>query len=178
MGGDPNKYGYSSGGMRFDAHSQFSWSDGECGKNVIIFGVDNSSSVLIDNIQKDTLVFGEGLVQELDYTANTTGANYLINFTRPGRKFVLSLYYNGSNIFLFVNAVKIQSKIFINKPYPLFLDNISNDFKIDNIKNTWLKGYVHFFSVDCNIIEYSYIFNENGMTQKKIIFGFIKKHVH
>ena len=145
MGGDPNKYGYSSGGMRFDAHSQFSWSDGECGKNVIIFGVDNSSSVLIDNIQKDTLVFGEGLVQELDYTANTTGANYLINFTRPRRKFVLSLYYNGSNIFLFVNAVKIQSKIFINKPYPLFLDNISNDFKIDNIKNTWLKGYVHFF---------------------------------
>ena len=140
--GDPNKYGYSSDGMRFDVHSQFSWSDGECSKNVVIFGVDNSSSVLIDYIQKDTLVFEEGLVQELDYTANTAGA---INFTRPGRKFVLSLYYNASNIFLSVNAVKIQNKIFINKPYPLFLDNILNDFKIDNMENTGLKGYVHFF---------------------------------
>ena len=31
----------------------------------------------------------------------------LINFTRPGIKFCLSLHYNGSNGFLFVKATKI-----------------------------------------------------------------------
>ena len=44
---DPDKYGYSGYGIGFDLRSQFSWSDGSLGKNVI-FGVGNSSSVHVD----------------------------------------------------------------------------------------------------------------------------------
>ena len=43
---DPDKYKYSIG---FDSHSEFSLPDGSMGKMVIIFGVDMSSSVHIDN---------------------------------------------------------------------------------------------------------------------------------
>ena len=39
------------------------------------------------------------------------------------------------------------------KPYPLCLGNISKDFTIDNMKKTGLKGYVHVFSANYNIID-------------------------
>ena len=51
--------------------------------------------------------------------------------------FVLSLHYNGSNSFLFVNAIKIDqfkakdSKI---KDYTLCLGNILKYFTINNMK--------------------------------------------
>ena len=53
------------------------------------------------------LVLGEGPTQGLDYTKITIEAKHPINFTRPGRRFLLSLHYNGKNSFLFVKAVKI-----------------------------------------------------------------------
>ena len=34
---DPNKNGYSGYEIRFDAHSQFSCTDGSWGKNVVLF---------------------------------------------------------------------------------------------------------------------------------------------
>ena len=49
---DPDKYKYSSCGTGFDSRSEFSLSDGSVGKNVIIFGVDMSSSMQIDNKKK------------------------------------------------------------------------------------------------------------------------------
>ena len=77
------------------------------GRNVIIFGVDMSSSVHVDNKNKDILILGEGLIQGLDDTTLTAEAKYPINFTQPNKRFVLSVHYNGSNSFLFVNAGKI-----------------------------------------------------------------------
>ena len=38
------------------------------------------------------------------------------------------------------------------KPYPLCLSNLSKNFIIDNINKTGLKGHVHVFSVDYDII--------------------------
>ena len=81
-----------------------------------------SSSVHIVIKGKDILILGEGPTQELDDTALSAEAKYRINFTESNRKFVLSLAYNGSNNFLFVNATKIyqlkanDSEI---KKYPL-----------------------------------------------------------
>lgn len=48
---DPNKYGYSGYDIRFNALSVFSIT-GEFGKNVVIFVLDNSSSVHVDNKKK------------------------------------------------------------------------------------------------------------------------------
>ena len=77
------------------------------GENVIIFGAYKSSSVYIDKKNKDILILGEGPTQGLDDTTLTADAKHFINFTQSGKKFVLSLQYNGSNSFLFVNATKI-----------------------------------------------------------------------
>ena len=72
-----------------------------------------SSSVHIDNKSKDILILGEGPKQGFDDTTLTAEANYPINFAQSNKRFVLSLQYNGSNSFLFVNAtnnISIQSK--------------------------------------------------------------------
>ena len=57
------------------------------GKNVIIFGVDMSSSVHIDNKKKDILILGKGQTQELDDTTLTAEAHYSINLSRSNRNF-------------------------------------------------------------------------------------------
>ena len=57
-------------------------------KNVIILGADMSSSVHIDNKNKDILIFVEGPIQGLDDTTLTAEAKYPINFTQPRKRFV------------------------------------------------------------------------------------------
>ena len=66
-----------------------------------------SSSVHVDNKNKDILILGEGPTQGLDHNISTVEAKYPVNFTQPRKRFVLSLHINGSNSFLFVNATKI-----------------------------------------------------------------------
>ena len=78
------------------------------GRNVSVFGANTSSSVRVHNKNKDILIFGKGPTQGLDDTKLAAEAKYPINFTQPNKRFVLSLYYNASNIFLFVNATKIS----------------------------------------------------------------------
>ena len=99
--------------------------------------VDISSSVHIENKGKDLLIPGKGPTQGLDDTTLTTEVQYSINFWRSNRKFCLSFCYNGSNIFLFVNATKIyqfKAKISEIKKYPLCLGNVSKDFTTNKLK--------------------------------------------
>ena len=56
---DPDKYVYSGYGIGFDSCSFFLIPNFDWGKNVIIFGVDMSSSVHIDNKKKDILILGK-----------------------------------------------------------------------------------------------------------------------
>ena len=119
------------------------------GRNVIILGADLNSSVHIDNKGKDILILGEGPTQGLDDTALTADAKYPINFTQSGKIFVLSLHYNGSNSFLFFNAIKVyhfRAKDSEIKDY-------TKDYAINNMTKTGLKGVVIFFSVDFNPID-------------------------
>ena len=46
---DPDKYTYCDYGIGFDAYLKFLLSSDEWGKNVDIFGVDNTLSIHIDN---------------------------------------------------------------------------------------------------------------------------------
>ena len=134
---DPDKYKYSGYGIGFDSRSEFSLSDGSIGKNVIIIGVDMSSSVHINNKEKDFLVLDTGPTQGLDDVTLTAEAQYSITYSRSNRKFCLSLHSNGSNSFLFVNATEIyqfkanDSEI---KKHSLCLGNISKDFTANNMK--------------------------------------------
>ena len=118
------------------------------GENVITFGSDMSSSLHIDNKNKNILSLGEGLTQRLGDTTLITEAKYSINYTQPRKRFVLSLHYNRSNSFLFVNATKIyqfKAKDSEIKDCTLRLGNVSKDFAINNMKRTGLKGIIHFF---------------------------------
>ena len=125
----------------------------------------------IDNKGRDILVLGEGPTQVLDDTTLTAEAKYPINFTQSGKRFVLSLHYNGSNSFLFVNATKVyQSKAKNSeiKDYALCLGNILKDFTINNMTRTELKGVVDFFLLILillilMIFTYPYIFNEKNL---------------
>ena len=87
-----------------------------------------SSSVHIYNKNKDVWILCEGPSQGLDHTTLTREAQYPINFTKPRKRFVLTLQYNGSNSLLFVNATKkpVQSKRLWN--------NISKYVTVNNMK--------------------------------------------
>ena len=89
--GDPDKYKYSGYAIGFDSRSEFSFPDGSMGKIVIMFGADMSSSVHIDNKNKDVLILGEGPLQGVVDTTLTAKAKYPINFTQPRKRFALSL---------------------------------------------------------------------------------------
>ena len=62
---DVDKYKYSGYGIGFDGRGVFTHPKGSFGNNAIIFGVDMSSSVHIDNKGKDILILGKGPMQGL-----------------------------------------------------------------------------------------------------------------
>ena len=153
---DIEKYKYTGYGIGFDSRSEYLFADGSHGKNVIIFGTDMSSSVHVDNKGKDILILGEGPAQGLDDTTLTAEAKYPIDFTKSGKRFVLSLHYNGGNSFLFVNATKLcqfKPKTSEIKDYELCLANVSKDITINNMKKNRIKRSWKIFSVDFNLID-------------------------
>ena len=98
---DPDKYSSSGHSIGFHSHSLFSCSNFDWGKNVN-FGVDNNSSVHIDNKKKNVLGLSKGPTQRLDVTMITAEAIILMNFSKSGRKFCSSLQYNGNKRFFYL----------------------------------------------------------------------------
>ena len=81
---------------------------------------------------------------------------YLINFIVTRKKFCLSLHYNGSNSYLFVNVektVKFKAKDSAILATPLYLGNISKDWSVDNMKKTGFTGYVYDAIVAYDILD-------------------------
>ena len=126
---DIEKYRYSGFGIGFDRRSNFSFPGGGFGQNVLIVGVDMSSTVHINNKGKDILVLRKGPTQGSESTL-TVEKMHSINFTLTKNKFCLSLHYNGANSYLFVNGTEIykfkakDSEVFVG---PICLGNISKD---------------------------------------------------
>ena len=98
---DVNQYKYSEYGIGFDRKGSYSFGIGfdrkgsysfgdEIGRNVIIFGVDMSSSPHTDNRKKDIPILGKGPTQGLEHTL-TAEKLYLINFTEENTQFKLAL---------------------------------------------------------------------------------------
>ena len=84
-----DKYRYSGYGIGFDRRSSFSFPGGGFGQNIIIFGVDMSSSPHIDNKGKDILILGRGPTQRLGESSLTAEKMYSINFTLTKKKNLL-----------------------------------------------------------------------------------------
>ena len=137
---DIDKYGYSGYGIGFDRRSSFSFPGGGFGQNVLILGVDMSSSAHMVNKKRDILVLGKGPTQGLESTL-TAEKMYSINFTLTKKKFCLGFHYNGANSYLFVNGTEIYK--FIAKDFeffvgPIYLGNISKDWSGYNMKKSWI----------------------------------------
>ena len=109
---DIDKYKYSGYGIGFDRGSVYSVGDG-FGRNVIIFGVDMSSSVHVDNKGKDILILGKGPTQGLGEHYLITEKMYSVNPTHHREKYCLSLHYNGANIYLLIlqKLLNLKQKI-------------------------------------------------------------------
>ena len=69
---DFDKYKYSGYGIGFERHGAF----GKFGCNIIVFGVDMTSSVHVDNKKNDVLILGEGTTQGLNDTTLTAEKKY------------------------------------------------------------------------------------------------------
>ena len=108
---DYSKNNYTGHGLCFDEGNAFGHTIREGNfdhttnaRNVLIFGTDMSSSVHATNRANHIYVMGKGFVQSINDTTIYAEKNFERNFTDPGKKFVLSLHYNGDNSYLFVNG--------------------------------------------------------------------------
>ena len=106
---DYDKNNYKGYGICFDERSEFGHTITEGGhahttdaRNVLIFGADMSFSIHATN--RDIYLMGTGLTQAINDTTIYAEKNFYGNFTDFGKKFVLSLHYNGDNSYLFVNG--------------------------------------------------------------------------
>ena len=165
---DIDKYGYSGYGTGFDRKSSSSFPSGRFGQNVIIFGVDMSSSAHVDN-KKKTSILGKGPTQGLEHTV-TAKKMYWISFTVTKKKFSLILHYNGANSYLFVNGTEIY-KFKARDPeiaaVSLCLGNISKGWSEDNMKKTGFSGYAYDFSVDYDATDVDDIFDIHKYLMKR-----------
>ena len=166
---DFEKYEYSGYGI---GRSSFSFHDGGFGQNELIFGVDMSSSVHIDNKKKDILALKKGPTQGLEHTL-TAEKIYSNNFTVTNKRFCLKLHCNGANSYLFFNGTEIyqfkekDSEILVGS---ICIGNISKDWLVDDMKKTGFTGYVYDFSVDYYPIAFNdikdihkYLMKENNI---------------
>ena len=129
-----------------------------------------SPSVHVDNKKKDILIIGKGPTQGLGEKSLTAEKMYSINFMVKRKRFCLSLHYNGSNSYLFVNGteiIKFKAKDSDIATTPLCLGNISKDWSVDNMKRTGFNGYVYDFSVDYDAIAVDDILDIHKYLMKK-----------
>ena len=95
---------------------------------------------------------------------------YSINVTVTGKKFCLSLHYNGANSYLFVSGteiIKFKAKDSEIVETPLCLGNISKDQSVNDMKKTGLNGYVYDFSIDFAPIAVDDILDIHNYLMKK-----------
>ena len=78
---DIDTYKYFGYGIGFDGKGKLSVGNG-FGRNCIIFGVNMSSSILVDNKKKDILILGEGPTQGLDGTTLTAEENIQLSLLK------------------------------------------------------------------------------------------------
>ena len=155
---DTSKYDYKGYGICFDEGGTFSHKiteDGHVhatmGRNAITFEVDMSSSIHATNRANHIYVMGDGLIQGINDTTTYVEKNYYRNFTDPGKKYVLSLHYNGDESYLFVNGrqeLKFKAKNDQLVKEKLCIGNLSDQWTATESEKTGLYGNIYDFLVD------------------------------
>ena len=152
---DTSKYKCKGYGICFDEGGMFSKGNINNGRNVLIFGVHESSLVHASNKANNIYVMGDVFVQGINDTTLCAEKVYSQNFSQASKKFVLSLHYNGGNSYLFVNGteeLKFKAKMNQIIKENLCLGNLSNDWTRDESTKTFLYGNIYDFVVDYKAI--------------------------
>ena len=146
-----NKYeGYS---LCFDEGGTFSKGNVNNGRNVLIFGVRESSLTHTINKNKNIYVMGDLFVQGINDTTLYAEKVYSQNFTQPHKKFVLSLYYSGNKSYLIVNGkqeLAFRAKNDQMQIAKLCLGNLSSSWTTAESQKTGFYGKMYDFVVDYN----------------------------
>ena len=148
---DSSKNNYKGYGLCFDEGGTFSKGNINNGRNVIIFGVHESSLVHANNKANNIYVMGDLFVQGINDTTLYAEKIYSQNFTQSSKKFILSLHYNGDDSYLFVNGTqelkfKEKDDQIINKK--LCLGNLSSESTKSGSEKTGLYGNIYDFIID------------------------------
>ena len=94
---------------------------------------------------------GDGLTQGIHDTTLHVEEKYFRNFTEPNVKFVLGLYYNGNDSYLFVNGrqeLKLKCKTDQLVKEKLWIGNLSDQWTASESEKTELYGNIFDFVVD------------------------------
>ena len=94
---------------------------------------------------------GTGLTQGINDTAIYAEKNFYRNFTDFGKKFVLSLHYNGDNSYLFVNGrqeLKFKAKTDQVVKEKLCIGNLSDQRTTSESEKTGVYGKFYDFVMD------------------------------
>ena len=155
---DNSKNNYKGYDICFDERSQFSHTiteDGRThttnGRNVLIFGVDMSFSAHATNRANHIYLMGDGLRQGINDTTLCVEKNYWRNFTDHGKKFMISLHYNGDESYFFVNGrqeLKFKAKTDQLVKEKLCRGNLSDQWTTSESEKTGLYGNIYDFVVD------------------------------
>ena len=155
---DTSKYNYKGYGIRFDEGGTFGHAITEGGfaqttnaRNVLIFGADMSFSIHATNRANHIYVMGSEFVQGINDTTIYAEKNFYRNFTDPGKKFVLSLHYNGDDSYSFVNGrqeLKFKCKTDQLVKEELCTGNLSDHWTKSESEKTGLYGKIYDFVVD------------------------------
>ena len=159
---DNSKNNYKGYGICFDERSQFGHTITEGGRahttngrKVLIFRADMSFGVHKTNRENHIYVMGDGFTQGIHDTTLYVEKNYWRNFTDPGKKFMLSLHYNGDDSYLFVNGrqeLKFKAKTDQLVKGKLCTGNLSDQWTASESEKTGLYGNSYDFFVDYQAI--------------------------
>ena len=155
---DNSKNNYRGYGICFDERSEFGHTITEGGRahttdarNALIFGADMSFSVHATNRANNIYVMGTGLTQGIHDTTLYAEKNFYGNFTDLGKKFMLSLHYNGDDSFLFVNGrqeLKFKCKTDQLVKEKSCIRNLSDQWTTSESEKTGVYGKIYDFVVD------------------------------
>ena len=94
---------------------------------------------------------GKELIQSINGTTIYAEKNFYRNFTDLGKKFVLSLHYNGNDSYLFVNGrqePKFKAKTDQLVKEKLCIGNLSDQWTTSESEKTGVYGNIYDFVVD------------------------------
>ena len=148
---DTSKYKYKGYGICFDEGGTFGIGNINNGRNILIFGVHESSFVHANNKANNIFIMGDGFVQGINDMTLYAEKIYSQNFTQPNKKCVLSLHYNDNDSYLFINGkqeLKFKAKPDQSIKEKLCTGNLSDQWTTSESEKTGLYGNIYDFIVD------------------------------